>query len=53
MSARTRRALGVWLIVASIVLAVTAGAPLPGGALIAIGALSVSGIVTIARTGVL
>lgn len=47
------RVLGVWMIVAAIVLAVSLGAPLPGGALVAIGFLSIGGIAVIARTGVL
>lgn len=51
MTAAARRALGICLLVAAITLAVTVGAPLPGGALIAVGALAVAGIRIIDRTG--
>lgn len=51
MSARGRRALGVWMLVGAIALALHVDAPFPGGALLAIGGLGIGGIVTIARTG--
>lgn len=46
-----QRALGVCLLIAAITVAVTVGAPLPAGAVFAVGALAVAGIRIIDRTG--